>query len=77
MPIPNKLAGLRPLLSDQDVSTLTGVAPGTLAIWRSTGRVDLPYIKLGRKVAYKPEDVEAFLEQNRRHHTSDESSEEA
>ena len=75
MPIPNKLAGLRPLLNEQDVSTLTGVASGTLAVWRSTGRVDLPYIKLGRKVAYRPEDIEAFLEHNRRKHTSESGAE--
>jgi len=70
MPIPNRLAGLRPLLSEQDVSSLTGLAKGTLAVWRSTGRTDLAFVKLGRKVAYRPEDVEAFLERHRHKHTS-------
>ena len=70
MPVLSRLTGIRPLLSEQEVSSITGVAPGTLSVWRSTGRVDLPFIKLGRKVAYRPEDVEAFLARNRRNHTS-------
>ncbi len=77
MPIPNRLMGIRPLLSEQDVSDITGVTPGTLSVWRSTGRVELPYVKLGRKVAYRPEDVEAFLARNRYTHTSSTGVEEA
>lgn len=39
-----------------------GVSPQTLAIWRSTGRYDLPYVKIGRKVFYKAEDIQAFID---------------
>lgn len=40
---------------------MLGVPTSTLAVWRSTGRVQLPYIKVGGHVRYKPEDIEAFL----------------
>jgi predicted site-specific integrase-resolvase len=49
------------LLSESDVADLLGVTPHTLAVWRSTKRVPLPYVKLGRCVRYRREDVEAFV----------------
>lgn len=33
----------------------------TLALWRSTKRYNLPYIKVGRNVRYLEDDVEEFL----------------
>ena len=36
----------------------------TLANWRSDGSVPLPYIKLGKKVLYSVDDIEAFIESN-------------
>lgn len=33
----------------------------TLAVWRSTKRYPLPYIKYGRAVRYRRKDVDAFL----------------
>lgn len=63
-------AAIEQLLSPQEVSEITGLSPGTLALWRSTGRVDLPYCKLGRSVRYRRDDLEAFLENSRKEHTS-------
>jgi len=77
MPIPNKSIAIRHLLSGPQVAEIIGTSPKTLPIWRHTGRVDLPYIKIGRKVMYRPEDVEAFLERNRREHTSSTEPEQA
>ncbi len=37
------------------------VRTDTLAVWRSTKRYDLPYVKVGRLVRYKLTDIEAFL----------------
>ena len=33
----------------------------TLAVWRCTGRFNLPFVKVGRAVRYRREDVEAFI----------------
>ena len=35
----------------------------TLAVWRSTKRYDLPYIKVGSAVRYWKSDLDKFLEQ--------------
>jgi hypothetical protein len=54
------------LLTPEQASSLLGVALQTLAIWRSTGRYDLPYVKIGRKVLYKQEHIKAFIERRTR-----------
>ncbi|MCL1079697.1 helix-turn-helix domain-containing protein [Parashewanella spongiae] len=58
------------LLSPQEVSDLLGVTIGTLAVWRSTGRYSLKYIKVGRLIMYGIDDVEHFLLQRKHEHTS-------
>lgn len=52
---------LEPLLTPKQVSEYIGVPVNTLAIWRCTGRVNLPYVKIGRAVRYRREDVERFI----------------
>lgn len=49
------------LWSPQEAAEILGVAVGTLTQWRTTRRVSLPYVKVGRHVRYKPEDVERFI----------------
>lgn len=49
------------LLTAAEVSSILGVTEGTLAVWRATNRYDLPYVKSGRLVRYREEDVEAFI----------------
>lgn len=39
-----------------------GVATQTLAVWASTGRYDLPFIKVGRLAKYRQADLDAWLE---------------
>lgn len=56
-----KPPALPPLLSPKEVSDYIGVPVSTLAVWRCTGRVHLPFYKAGRAVRYRREDVEAFL----------------
>ena len=47
------------LVSDDDLLTAEEqaaewkLAPGTLAVWRSTGRYALPFVKIGRAVRYR------------------------
>lgn len=49
------------LLTAEQVSEILGVNPHTLAVWRCTGRYNLPYIKAGRLVRYCENEVAAFI----------------
>lgn len=50
------------LLTEAEAADYLAVEPQTLCAWRCTRRYNLPFIKVGRLVRYRPEDVEAFLE---------------
>jgi excisionase family DNA binding protein len=54
------------LLTPDQVSDLLGVTPHTLAVWRSEGRYNLPYMKTGRLVRYREGDVKRFIEDRMR-----------
>lgn len=54
------------LLTPEQVSSILGVKKHTLAVWRSSGRYKLPFIKAGRLVRYRLTDVEAFLQEQSR-----------
>lgn len=49
------------LLSPEEAAGYLGVVENTLSVWRSTGRYNLPYIKVGRLVRYRLSDLQAFL----------------
>ena len=53
-------------LPPRAVAELLNVPEGTLAAWRSSGRVPLPYLKFGGIVRYRRADVEAFVAANLR-----------
>ncbi len=55
----------RKLLTPKEVSAMLGVATKTLATWRYTKRYPLSYVKVGRRVLYKNEDVQNFIENRR------------
>ena len=50
------------LLTEAEAADYLSVEPQTLCAWRCTKRYSLPYIKVGRLIRYRPEDVERFLE---------------
>ena len=51
------------LMSPEAVADEIGVSVETLAAWRSTGRVKLPFVRIGgRVVRYKPADVAALVQ---------------
>ena len=50
------------LLDDVQAAAFINVSPKTLPVWRSTGRYAIPYIKIGRKVRYRVEDLRAWLD---------------
>jgi excisionase family DNA binding protein len=49
------------LLSPEQVANTLGVSKQTLAVWRCEQRYPLPYIKVGSRVRYRPEDVQQFV----------------
>lgn len=53
------------LMNTDQVAEMLGLASHTLAVWRSEGRMDLPYIKLGRSVRYLTSDVLEYLDKQR------------
>jgi len=49
------------LISADDAAKFLGVSAGTLAVWRSTKRYFLPYIKVGHLVRYRQNDLSEFI----------------
>lgn len=54
------------LLDEKSAAAVLDVTPGTLSVWRSTGRYSLPFLKVGRKVRYRHSDLLAWLERRTR-----------
>lgn len=50
------------LLDEKQAAKLLQVTPGTLSVWRSTGRYQIPFIKVGRLVRYRQTDLINWLE---------------
>ena len=48
-----------PLLETRDAAKELGLSPRTLEGWRRR-REGPPYLKFGRRVKYRPEDIEAY-----------------
>lgn len=53
-------------MTEQEAADYLGVSPGTLSVWRSTGRYALPFQKVGRLVRYQLADLDAWLEKRTR-----------
>jgi excisionase family DNA binding protein len=49
------------LLDQKQAAERLTVSPGTLAVWRCTGRYNLPFVKVGRVVRYRSSDLDAWL----------------
>ena len=52
------------LLSRNAAAAYLGLRPQTLAVWASTGRYDLPMVKIGRYAKYRTVDLDRFIENN-------------
>jgi hypothetical protein len=50
------------LLDDEQTAGFLSIRKTTLQVWRSTNRVQLPYVKVGRLVRYRAGDLRAFIE---------------
>ena len=58
------------LLTSKEVASILGVSVGTLAVWRSTGRHQLKFTKVGNKVRYFAKEIREFLSRRTRSCTS-------
>jgi predicted site-specific integrase-resolvase len=50
------------LLTPKKAAETLGVALGTLAVWRCTSRYPLAFVKIGRRVMYREQDINDFIE---------------
>jgi excisionase family DNA binding protein len=49
-------------LTRKQAAKYLGISPGTLAVWGSTKRYDLFYIKMGSHAKYRKSDLDTFIE---------------
>jgi len=49
------------LLTPAEAAAALHLSEDTLAVWRSTQRVSLKFVRIGRKILYRAEDVQAFI----------------
>lgn len=51
------------LVPASEAASILGLKnPNTLAVWRSTGRNQLPFVKVGGAIRYRRSDLTAWLE---------------
>jgi excisionase family DNA binding protein len=50
------------LLTRKQAAAYLNVSEGTLTVWACTKRYPLAYVKVGRSVRYRQEDLDAFVE---------------
>lgn len=52
------------LLTATEASQRLRITYGSLAVWRCTHRKALPFVKVGRKIFYRAQDIEDFITAN-------------
>ncbi len=52
------------LLKQDEAAKYLGTTVGTMNSWRCTGKVKIPYIKWGRAIRYRKDDLDAWIAQN-------------
>jgi len=52
------------LMSTDQAAEYLNIKPATLAVWRSTNRRKLSFVKVGGQVRYRRQDLDAFIEAN-------------
>ncbi len=58
-------------VDDKQAAVALGIKASTLSVWRSTGRYNLPYMKVGRLVRYRLSDLADFLARRTSEHTGE------
>jgi predicted DNA-binding transcriptional regulator AlpA len=54
------------LVDEKKAAEILGVAHGTLQVWRSTGRYQIPFVKIGRLVRYRRGVLDTWIESRTR-----------
>ena len=54
------------LIDEKAAAEILAISPGTLSVWRSTGREKLAYIKVGSCVRYSRKALQEYLESRTR-----------
>lgn len=49
------------MLTRREAAAYLGLQPITLSAWASTGRENLPYLRMGRSIRYRRSDLEKWL----------------
>lgn len=49
------------LLSNAEAAEYLGIAPQTLTIWRCIKRYNISFIRVGSRIKYRKEDLDAWL----------------
>jgi len=57
--------GSAKLLDQNEAAAFLGIAPKTLAEWRSQGRHSLAFVRVGRAIRYEPAALLAFVQRRR------------
>lgn len=57
------------LLTRKEAADYLGVTKGTLEVWASTGRYNLPFVKIGRLAKYRLGDLDGFINARTIEHT--------
>lgn len=55
------MAIISELLSPREAAAALHTTCGTLAVWRCTRRKPLRFVRMGRKIFYRVQDLEAFI----------------
>ncbi len=50
------------MMTRQQAAEYLGVKAQTLAVWRTTGRYSLSFVKVGSKIRYRKADLDKFLQ---------------
>ena len=58
------------LMSPAEAAAYLNLKTSTLAVWRCTGRYNLKYVKVGGRVQYRRDDLDAFIVGNVHMHTA-------
>ncbi len=51
------------LLNTEEAANILHLSPDTLTVWRAVGRYSLKFVKVGRAVRYREQDIHDFIEQ--------------
>ncbi len=56
-------AATEKLKPPDEAATYLGIKEQTLAVWRSSGRYGLPFVRVGRAIRYRESDLKSWIEQ--------------